>query len=118
MPRAWCDIRSIFKRSTAGLISEFFFSKTGCLTKAKESILHYNLRTAGVGENRWIHAFLKGMRTKWNAFRLIQDLNSDSFFDDDNAYTKHVSFYDLRCVQNYWDWSNIYQYKNEQWITC
>ena len=39
--RAGCDTRSIFKRSLTGLNSEFSFSQTGCLTKAKESILPY-----------------------------------------------------------------------------
>ena len=34
--RLGCDTRSISKRSLTGLNSEFSFSKTGCLTKAKE----------------------------------------------------------------------------------
>ena len=33
--RARCDAMSNFKRSTTGLNSEFSFSSTGCLTKAK-----------------------------------------------------------------------------------
>ena len=40
---AGCDIRSIFKQSTAGLRQEFSFSQTGCLTKAKEFWLPYYL---------------------------------------------------------------------------
>ena len=35
-PRARCDTRPIFKRSTTGLNSEFSFSETGCLIKVKE----------------------------------------------------------------------------------
>ena len=41
--RAGYDTRSIFKWSLTGLNSEFSFSKTSCLTKAKESSLPYYL---------------------------------------------------------------------------
>ena len=41
------DTRSIFKRSLTGLNSEFFFSKTSCLTKAEEPSLSYYLPIAG-----------------------------------------------------------------------
>ena len=34
-----CNTRSIFKRSLTGLNSEFSFSYTGCLTKAKNPSL-------------------------------------------------------------------------------
>ena len=37
--RAGCDTGSIFKRSKASLKSEFFFPKTGWLTKVKDPIL-------------------------------------------------------------------------------
>ena len=40
-PQARCDTRSIFKRSTAGLYSEFSFFLTGLLAKVKESNLLY-----------------------------------------------------------------------------
>ena len=45
--RAGCDTRSIFKRSLAGLNSEFSFSQTSCLTKAEEPSLPYYLPIAG-----------------------------------------------------------------------
>ena len=45
--RAGYDIGSIFKRSLAGLNSEFSFSKTSCLTKAEEPSLPYYLPIAG-----------------------------------------------------------------------
>ena len=42
-----CDTRPIFKLSLTGLNSEFSFSLTGCLTKAKDLILPYYLTMAG-----------------------------------------------------------------------
>ena len=45
--RAGYDTRSIFKRSLAGLNSEFSFSKTSCLTKAEEPSPSYYLPIAG-----------------------------------------------------------------------
>ena len=45
--RTGYDTRSIFKRSLTGLNSEFFFSKTSCLTKAEEPSLPYYLPMAG-----------------------------------------------------------------------
>ena len=44
---AGCDTRSIFKRIIMALISEFFFSKIGCLTKTKELSLSYSLAITG-----------------------------------------------------------------------
>ena len=41
LPLAVCDTRSIFKLSKSGLDLVFFFKKTGCQTKAKESNLPY-----------------------------------------------------------------------------
>ena len=45
--RAGYDPRSVFKRSLAGLNSEFSFSWTSCLTKAEEPSLSYYLPIAG-----------------------------------------------------------------------
>ena len=45
--RVGWDTRSIFKRSLAGLYSEFFFSKAGCQIKALEICLPYYLPIAG-----------------------------------------------------------------------
>ena len=44
--RAGCDSGSIFKRSLTDLNSQFSFSWTGCLTKAKEPSLLYYLPIA------------------------------------------------------------------------
>ena len=62
------DTKSIFKQSWTGLNSEFSFSYTGNLTKAKESILSYYLLTVGVH-------FPKSIKAMSNAISLIQDLN-------------------------------------------
>ena len=45
--RVGCDTRSIFKQSLEGSHSEFSFSLTGYLTKAKERSLPYYLIKAG-----------------------------------------------------------------------
>ena len=45
--QAGCDTMSNFKRSLTGLNSEFSFSQTSCLTKAKEPSLPYYLPIAG-----------------------------------------------------------------------
>ena len=58
-------LTSIFKWSKGSLNSEFSFSKTGCLTKAEEFALLYDLLTA---EERTI-----GSSMKWKANSLVQD---------------------------------------------
>ena len=73
-PRARSYTRSIFKPSKADLNSEISFSLTGCLTKVTQSAHSYG------GEKRWIYTFLKSISTNWNAYRLIQDLNSSNGF--------------------------------------
>ena len=45
--RAGCDTRSMFKWSLTGLNSEFSFSLTGCLIKAKEPDLPHYLPLVG-----------------------------------------------------------------------
>ena len=56
LPQAGCDTRWIFRQNKAGLNSEFSFSKTGCLTKAKKHSLSYYLPSAvGWGEKQ-MHA--------------------------------------------------------------
>ena len=45
--QAGYDTRSIVQRSLTGLNSEYFFSKTSCLTKAEEPSLSYYLPIAG-----------------------------------------------------------------------
>ena len=45
--RAGYDTKSIFKRSLTGLNSQFSFSKTSCLSKAKQRSLPYYLPIAG-----------------------------------------------------------------------
>ena len=53
-----------FKRNKADLNSEFSFSETGCLTKAKELSLSYYLPIGVWEKNRWIHALPKGNNVK------------------------------------------------------
>ena len=53
-PSAGYDTRGIFKRSTSGLNTEFFFFLTGCLTNAKEFSPTYHLPIGGK-INRYIH---------------------------------------------------------------
>ena len=43
-----CGTKSIFQQNRSGLNSEFFFSSTGCLTKAKEPCLPYYLKIGKV----------------------------------------------------------------------
>ena len=71
--------RGIFlKWSTASLKSEFYFTWTDCITKAKvPSLSFYFIHNHK--ENKWIHAFPKGISIKWTTdlFRLwIQITNS------------------------------------------
>ena len=54
-------------------IQSFFFSRTGCLTKAKK--LSVLLFTYNWGKTIWIHAFLKGISIKKNAISFVQYLN-------------------------------------------
>ena len=56
--RTGCGTRSIFKRSSTGLNSEFSFSQTGCLTKAKRT-QSAQLLTDYWKENNWIHTVPK-----------------------------------------------------------
>ena len=82
---------SIFKQSEAGLNSQFSFSLAVRLTKIKE--LSVQLVTHCLKEKWWIHAFHKGISTKWNANSLIQVWTwvNDSVFNDYNRYTKYAS---------------------------
>ena len=50
--RAGCDTRSIFKPCKAGMNSEFSFSLTGWLIKAKEPSLPFCLIIVGSGRNK------------------------------------------------------------------
>ena len=63
--RMWHKV--ISKRGLTGLNLEFSFSQTDRLIKAEEHCLE--------GDD-WIHTFLKGISTMWNAVSLVQDLNS------------------------------------------
>ena len=81
-PRAGCDTRSVFKRSTAGMNSEFSF-KTSCLTKALETNQPYYLPIAGgVGEE------MDSCLSLLSAPRQL----IDSFSYDNNPYTKNASW--------------------------
>ena len=81
-----------FKRSKAGVNSEFFFSETGCLTKAKGSNLPYYLPIAG-GRNDGFIPFL--MTSAWSetqtASSMIRTPVADFISYDDNHCTKYAS---------------------------
>ena len=66
-----CDTRSIFEWSTASLNSEFSFSLTDCLTKAKEPIRRYNFPIAEK-EDGWIHALWFSLIILWWLYRVHQ----------------------------------------------
>ena len=68
LPHTRCNTRSIFKWSTTGLNSEFFFSKTEYQTMAI-LLFAYSWR-----ENRWLHTFTKGISTKGNANSLVHTI--------------------------------------------
>ena len=69
LPRAGCDMRSIFKLNTANLNYNVPFT----WTKAKEPILLYYLPTAKSGNERLINDFHKGIHMKSNTNSLMQD---------------------------------------------
>ena len=73
--RAGYDTRSIFKRSLTGLISEFSFSYTSCLTKAEEPNLSYYLPIAG-GRIVGFIPFPRVLVRCENAISRVQVLNS------------------------------------------
>ena len=56
--------------SKAGLNSKFSFSKTGCLKRIQSA----QLFTHSWGNNRSVHAFLKGIGVKWNTKSFLRDL--------------------------------------------
>ena len=51
------------------------------------SLCNYLHIAGGEGENRWIHAFFKGISAKCNSSSLVQDLHSkyDTKLSDDEA---------------------------------
>ena len=62
-----------FKRNLTSLNSEFSFSLTSCYTKVENPSLLYYLPFTGERERErenWIHSFLKGISTIWNANRI------------------------------------------------
>ena len=71
-----CDTRSIFKWSKASLNSVFSFSSTGCCTKAKKNQSTLLFTYHG---NRFM-LFPKGISMKGNTTSLIQNLDSDYWF--------------------------------------
>ena len=76
LPWAGCDTRSIFKQSKTGLNSFFFLWDW----LSYQSLGRKSLPKLWVEENKWIHAFLKGISTKWNINNLVLDLNSGCQF--------------------------------------
>ena len=58
---AECDSRSDFNRSLAGLYSDFSFSETGCLIKAKKKPTLSYYSPIARRENNWIYTFPNGI---------------------------------------------------------
>ena len=62
MPRDRCDTRSVFKRITASLNSEFFLTSTGHLTKANDPPPVCSIIYSYLGkENEAVYAFTKNI---------------------------------------------------------
>ena len=87
----WFQV-NIFKRSKAGLNSEFSFNSTGCLTKAKESNLPHNLPIAGKRTDGFM-PFAKALvqsETQKASYRILTQA-AYSISNDDNRYTKRYT---------------------------
>ena len=84
--------RSVFELSITDLISEFSFFKTGCLTKAKELILHYCLLIAGEIKNRFMPFTIALTRTETEtpSSSIWPSFNNSIFFRD-NRYARRAS---------------------------
>ena len=76
-PSTWagCDTRSVFKRSLTGFNSKISFPRTGSHSKVLKNQFA-PLTIHSWKENSWIHAFLKVIRTIWNANCFVQYLNT------------------------------------------
>ena len=70
-PQTGYDTRSVFKRSTGSLNSEYSFFWTGCCLNNYLAIVR-----GGGRENRWIYNFPKGIRLKWSTNSFVQNLDS------------------------------------------
>ena len=75
------------KQSKAGLNSEFSFSKSGCLTEAKEHSLSYYPTHIWSWTDKSM-PFERAFAQKWNSNSLVQVLTrvNVSIFDDGNCY--------------------------------
>ena len=100
--RAGYDTGSIFKRSLTGLNSEFSFSLTSCLTKAKEPSLSYYLPIAGRRMIGFIPfprvLVLCEMQSVWSR---IWTRVAVIISYDDNHYTTGWLFYGKSCFYLY-----------------
>ena len=95
--RMWHKIN--LKRSLTGFNSEFSFSLTGCLTKAKEPSLYYYLTIAG----RWIIGFIPFPRVlvlweMWSAASWIWTRVAVYISHSDNHYTSELPICVFTCV--------------------
>ena len=86
-PQTGCNTRSIFKQSASDLNSDFPFSQTGCLTKAKESNLPNYLPIARkvLFTNPSAQA---GYDTRSIFKRSLTGLNSEFSFSQTSCLTK------------------------------
>ena len=82
----------------------FSFSLTGCQTKDNRHTLPYYFSWIG-GDNRWIHAFLKGINTRRNltASYWIWTRVACFISYDGNYYPKLASCYVRMCTSVYVD---------------
>ena len=88
LPQGRFSTRSIFRQSTAGLNSEFSFSKAGCLIKAEEPSLLYSLSIAvGVKkkESCLSQKYLWGNKMQTSLSRVWTQV-ANYIFPDDNHY--------------------------------
>ena len=116
--QAGCDTRSIFKQSLTGLDSEFSFSWTGCLTKAKESSLPYYL--AGGKIIRFIHfSWVLELCQMQSALTRIWTRVAVFISYNNNHYTMSTS---VGCVHNtMWvvnSWRKMLRRSSLPWEVC
>ena len=98
-----------FKQSKDDLNTEFSFFLTVYLNKTKESS---RPKYYGREENQWLHAFSKGISTKWNTISFIQDLNGRiQWLKDSTTYLPNPS-----ATDKVWHKVNSFSWVKLVWI--
>ena len=100
LPGGGCDTRSIFKQSRIVLNSEIFFSKSSCLTKAKEPNLH-NYLPIVEGRRKGFMLLQRALvqSETQTASSRIRTWAADSISYSNNCNTKCISL-DLASVEH------------------